>query len=118
MPLLMEALIFKRMLSKPPLVIRPFIRPVIHKVRENYLFARLDRYMLYMEQELSSSTWLTGDELTAADIVMGYCLEVAEVRVGIPDHHAHIHGFLARMRARPAYQRAIAKNGPFTPLAA
>ncbi len=117
MPLLLEALIFKRMVSKVPLLIRPLIRFVVNKVRDTYLHVRLKRHMDFMEQELTRSTWLSGDQLTAADIVMGYCLEVAEVRVGITDRYPKIRGFLDRMRARPAYQQALAKNGPFQPLA-
>ncbi|WP_299974676.1 glutathione S-transferase [uncultured Pseudoteredinibacter sp.] len=117
MPLLLEALIFKRMESKAPFIIRPIISLVVNKVRENYLWQRYNRHMDFMEAELSRSTWLSGEELTAADIVMGYCLQVAEVRTGIDEKYSHIHGFLKRMRERPAYKRAMEKNGPFNPLA-
>lgn len=118
MPLLLDALIFKRMVSKAPFFMRPPIKLIVGKVREVYLQARLTRHLDFMEAELTRSTWLSGEDLTAADIVMGYCLEVAEVRTGIPDRYSKIHDFLARMRARPAYRAALKKNGDFRPLAA
>ena len=117
MPLLLEALIFKRMVSKVPFFIRPVIKAVVDKVREGYLWVRYRRHLAFMDQELSQSTWLSGEELTAADIVMGYCLEVAEVRTGIGSQYPHVEGFLTRMRARPAYLAALKKNGEFKPLA-
>lgn len=118
MPLLLDALIFKRMVSKAPFFMRPPIKLIVGKVREVYLQARLTRHLDFMEAELTRSTWLSGEDLTAADIVMGYCLEVAEVRTGIPDRYSKIHDFLTRMRARPAYRAALKKNGDFRPLAA
>lgn len=117
MPLLLDALIFKRMISKSPFFIRPLIALIVNKVRDSYLWVRYHRHLTYMEQELSRSTWLSGEELTAADIVMGYCLEVAEVRTGIGHHYPNIEKFLAGMRSRPAYQSAMKKNGNFKPLA-
>lgn len=117
MPLLLDALIFKRMVSKVPFFIRPPVKLVVDKVRKAYLFNRYDRIMSFMDEELGMSTWLSGEELTAADIVMGYCLSVAEVRVGRLEGRPNVRRFLTQMRARPAFQRAMAKNGPFNPLA-
>lgn len=117
MPLLLDALIFKRMISKSPIVIRPLMQVVINKVRNGFLWGRYHRHLTFMEEELSRSTWLTGEELSAADIVMGYCLEVAEVRTGIDSRYPKVQSFLKRMRERAAYQRAIKKSGHFKPLA-
>ncbi|MCG8490197.1 MAG: glutathione S-transferase [Sneathiellales bacterium] len=116
MPLLIESLIFKRMISKVPFFIRPVTKLVVGKVRETYLNPRLNRLFGYIEAELGKSTWLAGEKLTAADIVMGYCLEVAEIRIGADDY-PNIKGFLKRMRDRPAYKAAMEKNGEFKPLA-
>jgi len=116
MPLLLESLIFKRMISKVPFFIRPVTKLVVGKVRETYLNPRLKRMLQYIEAELGKSTWLAGENLTAADIVMGYCLEVAEVRIGV-EGYPKIQGFLKRMRDRSAYKTALEKNGDFKPLA-
>ncbi len=117
MPLLLESLIFKRMVSNSPALIRPVSRLLAGKIRESYLEPRLSRILKHMEDELSRSTWLAGEHLTAADIVMGYCLEVTEVRIGLGKHFPNIKGFLRRMRERPAYKAAMEKNGDFKPLA-
>lgn len=117
MPLLLESLIFKRMVSKVPTVIRPIIRFVVNKVKANYLDVRLQKMLTQIENKLANSKWFAGEQFTAADIVMGYCMEVANVRVGMDDRYPNAQRFLQQMRARPAYQRAMAKNGPFAPLA-
>lgn len=117
MPLMLDALIFKRMISKAPFFLRPVMSFVVNKVRDGYLWVRYRRHLGYIEQELSRSTWLSGEELTAADIVMGYCLEVAEVRGGIGKEYPNVQEFLKRIRKRSAYQRAVEKGGEFTPLA-
>lgn len=117
MPLLLEALIFKRMVSKSPFFIRPLVSLLVNKVRDNYLWVRYRRHLSFLEQELTHSQWLAGDTLTSADIVMGYCLEVAQVRTGIGQQYPNIEAYINRFRARPAYQAALKKGGNFKPLA-
>ena len=67
----------------------------------------------FMEDELTRSTWFAGDAFTAADVQMSFVLEAAAVRGGLDTHYPRLHGILARMRARPAYARALEKGGPF-----
>ncbi|WP_281558166.1 glutathione S-transferase [Thalassomonas sp. RHCl1] len=117
MPLLLESLIFKRMVNKAPAIIRPIIRLVVKKVKENYLDMRLGKMLSQIESRLAESKWFAGDSFTAADIVMGYCMEVANVRVGMDDRYPNAQRFLTQMRQRPAYKRAMDKNGIFEPLA-
>lgn len=118
MPLLLDALMYGRIISNGPEAHREVIRQEVDKIRNGFVIARYDRIMSFMDDELGRSTWLSGDELTAADIVMGYCLSVAEVRVGRLENRPNVRRFLDQMRARPAYQRALEKNGPFIPLTA
>lgn len=117
MPMLLDSLILKRMSTLPPFPIKSIVKLVTNKANKGFVQPRLERIFTFMEQELSQSTWLSGEEFTAADIVMGYCLEVAEVRIGFDHNYPHIADFLKRMRQRPAYQRALEKNGPFSPIA-
>lgn len=117
MPLLLESLIFKRMVSKVPIIIRPIIKFVVDKVKTNYLNVRLQKMLAQIENTLASSTWFAGEQFTAADIVMGYCMEVAYVRVGMDDRYPNSQRFLQQMRERPAYKKAMIKNGVFMPLA-
>ncbi|MGH8267810.1 MAG: glutathione S-transferase, partial [Steroidobacteraceae bacterium] len=52
------------------------------------------------------------DEFTGADIQMSFPLEAAAARAGLPLGEKVI-GFLERIRARPAYQRALEVGGAF-----
>ena len=117
MPLLLDALIFKRMVSKVPFFLRPVIGVVVNKVKAAYLTPRLNKLLAHIEHTLSQSKWFAGDDFSAADIVMGYCMEVADVRVGMNHQYPNAQRFLQQMRARPAYQSAIKKGGAFQPLA-
>ena len=58
MPLLLDALIFKRMISKSPFFLRPIMMVVINRVRDGFLWVRYHRHLKFMEEELSRSTWL------------------------------------------------------------
>jgi len=43
---------------------------------------------------------------------MSFPLEAAAARAGLDARRPSLDGFLQRIRARPAYQRALAKGGP------
>ena len=59
----------------------------------------------YVESVLSERDWFAGDRFTAADVMMGWVVEVVEGRGEIGPYPA-MQRTLERMRARPAYQRA------------
>jgi glutathione S-transferase len=54
-----------------------------------------------------------GDKLTGADIQMSFPLEAAASRGGLGGDYPKVHAFLDRIHARPAYQRALKKGGPY-----
>ena len=45
---------------------------------------------------------------------MSFPLEAASVRGGLDASRAKLWSFLERIHARPAYQRALAKGGPYS----
>lgn len=55
-----------------------------------------------------------GGELTLADIQMSYLLEVAS-RSGLLGGHGELAAYLDRLKARPAFARAVAAGGPMMP---
>ena len=55
--------------------------------------------------------WFAGPEFTAADVQMSYPLEAAVARAGLDGSRPRLSDFLACIRARPAYQRAIERGG-------
>jgi glutathione S-transferase len=112
MPLLVMSLIFSRV-EKAPLLVRPIAKAIAGKVRRGYLGPNLESNLDFVESELGRSEWFAGNELSAADIQMSFPLEAATARAGQGKARPRIAAFLERIHARPAYQRAIEKGGPY-----
>lgn len=113
MPLLVMSLILTR-LGKPPVpaLMRPFGRALASGVKRQYLEPQIRRHLDFWESQLEASRWFAGEQFSAADIQMSFPLLACEARGGLGER-AHVVACLARMRERPAYQRAIEKGGEF-----
>ncbi|MDE1995990.1 MAG: glutathione S-transferase family protein [Rhizobiaceae bacterium] len=73
----------------------------------------LHTHLAYIEQVLSSRPWFAGDELSAADIMMSFPIEVASARIPGGSSYEAILAWLNRIHERPAYQRALEKGGSY-----
>jgi glutathione S-transferase len=73
--------------------------------------SEISNHLAYMEGALANREYFAGHELTAADIQMSFILEVADTS-GRLAPYPKLRGLLARIRERPAYQRALEKGGP------
>lgn len=114
MPFMVLSLIMGRIETAPmPFFIKPVAKGIVAKIRGGYLDQNIQRNLAFMEAALAKSTWFVGNELTAADIQMSFALEAAEVRTNLKKDYPKLAAFLARMRARPAYQAALKKGGPY-----
>ena len=112
-PLLMR-LVFDRLVAAPmPFFIRPVARGIAKKVRDSFIDPQITAHLDFIEAELGRSEWFAGDEFGAADIQMSFPLEVSALRAGLGEQRPKIAAFLARIRSRPAYQRALARGGPY-----
>lgn len=114
MPLLVMTLLFNRV-ERAPLIVRPIAKAISAQVRKAYLGPNLEANIGFLESELARSTWLAGDELSAADIQMSFPVEALMVRASqngaaLPNLTA----YMARIQTRPAYARAVEKGGPLT----
>ena len=69
--------------------------------------------MDFLESELAQRAWFAGAQFSAADIQMSFPLEAAAARGGLDQRYPNLTDFLARIHARPAYQRALAQGGEF-----
>jgi glutathione S-transferase len=67
----------------------------------------------FVEGQLGSNSFLAGDTLTAADIQMSFPLELSATQKLLAEQQPGLKALLARMHARPAYQRALEKGGPY-----
>jgi glutathione S-transferase len=114
MPLMIVSLIMSRIESaQMPFFVKPIAKGIVGKVRGGYLSPNIKRNLEYMNTMLGNSTWFCGDEMTAADIQMSFPLDAAEVRTDLKKQYANLNSFLQRVRARPAYQAALEKGGPY-----
>lgn len=117
MPLMLLSLVMTRV-EQAPLLVRPIARAIAGKVRDGYLDPNIKRNLDFVEETLADSTWLCGDDLTAADIQMSFPLEAAEVRTDLKRDYPHCADFLARIRSRPAYKAALDRGGHYELLGA
>ncbi|MEK8052348.1 glutathione S-transferase [Ideonella sp. DXS22W] len=114
MPPLLLTLIFDRVANAPmPFFVKPIARGIAAKVMDTLVRPNLKRQLDFMEAELGRSAWFAGDELTGADIMMSFPLEAAAQRAGLDASRPRLHAFLQRIHARPAYQRALQRGGPY-----
>jgi glutathione S-transferase len=113
-PLMLVSLLMNRLETAPmPFIIKPVARKLAGKIREAYLDRNVQRNLDFMESTLAATTWFCGDALTAADIQMSFAVEAAEVRTNLREDYPNLAGYLDKIRARPAYQAAIEKGGPY-----
>lgn len=114
MPPLLMRLVFNRIERTPaPFFIRPITRAIAQRATNTFVAPNLKLHLDYMEAELGKHEWFAGAYFTAADIQMSFPLEAASVRAGLDSSRPKLWAFLERIHARPAYQRALEKGGPY-----
>ena len=112
MPILVMKLVFNVVEKGPmPFFVRPVAKAIAARVKSSFLDPNLRRNIEYIEAELARGPWLAGDELTACDVQMSFPLEAAQARGGVDASKPRILAYLERLRARPAYQRAMERGG-------
>jgi glutathione S-transferase len=110
MPLLLMKLVLQRMPAGAPSFIRPIARAISRRTQVAFVDPQFARHVAYWNTELSKTPWFASDVFTAADIQMSYPVEAAESRFGFGKEYPAVSDFLARIRARPAYRRAIERG--------
>lgn len=63
-----------------------------------------------IEAELAKSRYLAGSAFSAADIMIGFTLWSAKMINLLSDQHPHTLAYLQRLRARPAFAKALAES--------
>lgn len=114
MPPLLMKLVFDKIEASPmPFFVKPVARGIASKVKNSFILPNINSQLAYMEAELEKEKWFAGNEFTAADIQMSFPLEAAAMRGGLDERLPKLTGFLQRIHARPAYQRALERGGPY-----
>ncbi len=113
MPLLLLRLMLNRIKDGPvPFFVKPLTKLIVNKVDGAFLGPQLKLHLTFINTELGKAEWLTGDHLTGADIQMSFPLEAGRTRLDFSPY-PNVAAFVDRVHARPAYQRALAKGGPY-----
>ncbi|MFZ3193795.1 MAG: glutathione S-transferase [Moraxellaceae bacterium] len=114
MPPLLLKLVFNKINSSPmPFFAKPIVQAVVKKTNQQFISPQLKLHLVFLESELAQRTWFAGAQFSAADIQMSFPLEAAAARGGLDQRYPNLSAFLARIHARPAYQRALAQGGEF-----
>jgi glutathione S-transferase len=114
MPLLLLRLVFARIPQSPmPFFARPVARAISTKANQTLVGPQIDTHLDFLEQHLARHEWFAGPDFSAADVQMSFPLEAASARAGLDAKRPKLTAFLERIHARPAYQRAIEKGGPY-----
>jgi glutathione S-transferase len=115
MPPLLMKLVFDRIETAPmPFFVKPVARSIAQKVKGGFIMPQILQHLAFLESELARSTWFAGEEFTAADIQLSFVIEAAASRGGLDEKYPRLKAYLDRIHARPAYQRALERGGPFT----
>ena len=115
MPPLLLKLVFDRIgKAKMPFFAKPVARAIAARAKDSFIQPQIDQHLDYMEAELGRSRWFAGDEFSAADVQISFPLEAAAARAGLDGSRPRLMDFLARIHARPAYQRALARGGEYS----
>jgi glutathione S-transferase len=114
MPALVLRLIFSQMPRQPmPALARPVVRALARNVIDSFVQPQIDQHLDYMDGELARTAWFAGDEFTVADIQMSFPIEAAAAGRTLGDGRRSLSTYLQRIRARPAYRRALDRGGPY-----
>jgi len=99
----------------PPLLLKLVVGriPVVGGQVAKRIQPMIDRHLDYVESELAQRPWFAGDAMTAADIMMSFPLEAARSRGGLDGTRPATIAWLDKVHARPAYQAALARGGPY-----
>lgn len=111
-PLLLK-LIFSQIPKRAPFLARPVAKGISAAMNKRMIDPSITGHVRFWEAELSRSEWFAGADFSAADIMMSFPVEAAASRGGIVADLPKLDTFLARIHARPAYQRALERGGPY-----
>lgn len=114
MPLMIITAILNRIETAPmPFFIKPIAKTIANKTRAAYSGPNISLNLDYLEATLKNTPWFCGTDMSGADIMMSFPVEAAAMRTNLDLNYPALEAFRQRIRALPAYQRAIEKGGPY-----
>ena len=110
-PLLLK-LVTTSLRTRAPWLIRPIASAIAKSIDAKLVTPNLTANIDFWEDALTKSTWFAGADFSSADIMMSFPLEAASSRSGA-GQKTHIRAWLKTIHARPDYQKALARGGPY-----
>ncbi|WP_423823113.1 glutathione S-transferase [Salinisphaera sp. SPP-AMP-43] len=116
MPPLLLQLVFDTVEARTPWLARPVARAISGQVKKQFIAPQRRLHFDYLENELRSQDWFAGNRFSAADIMLSFPIEAALSgrRAKRGYGYPQLEAFVANIHARPAYQRALERGGPYT----
>ena len=112
MPFLLLKLIFGRLrTAKMPFFVKPIARKIAEKVEGDFIDPNLATHVAFCGDHLAAHPWFAGDAFSVADIQMSFPLEAICARTRAAP--TSLTKFVATIHARPAFQRALERGGPY-----
>ncbi len=112
-PLLLRLILMRMASAKMPFFAKPIAKKIVQGALDGFVIPQLRLHFDFIESELGKSEWFAGRDLTGADIIMSFPLEAGVSRGAVSNNASNISRFLKRIHARPAYQRALERGGPY-----
>ncbi len=110
---LVMKLVFLTIPTQPmPFFVRPIARQLCLQVQRKLIDPNLASSLAFMEGHLAQHAWFAGERLTLADFQMSFAVAAMLARADDAKRSPKLGAWLAKVEARPAYQRALAKGGP------
>lgn len=113
MPLLVMKLIFARIPGQVPFFIRPVAKMISQGVASKLIDPQLADHLALWIAEVGKDGWFAGADFSAADIAMSFPVEAGMTRIGKGQDTTALRAWMERIRARPAYQRALERGGEY-----
>ncbi|WP_373778527.1 glutathione S-transferase [Glaesserella sp.] len=112
MPWLIMSVIFKRINArKMSFIARPIVHKLTATVMTNLIIPQLRTHLKYVEQSLANKTWLLGEQLSGADIMMSFPLQA--IARNSPLDLPNIRAYVERLEQEPHFQLTEQKLGKF-----
>lgn len=109
---LLLKLVFSRLPERAPMLVRPIVKGISKATEDGFIDPRIAEHVTWWNKSLARTGYFVGDDLTAADIMMSFPLEASATRADLSTA-PNVPDFLKRIHARPAYQTALEKGGPY-----
>jgi len=110
MPVMFINTIFGLAQKRAPVFVRPILKPVASNIEKLLVTPRMEKLLEVAEAHLAAHKWLSGDNLTAADITMCYTMAAAHKAGFITPRHKGCMRWLEQMENDAAFVRAKARD--------